>query len=68
MTLFPKERTFLSVGEKALSCWGFLRVGCLEWHALKWLFLTKPGREILDLKTDTLVCKECWNGLEKIDY
>lgn len=63
MTLFLKEFTFFAIGKKALSCWGVPCIGCL-----KQSFLTLPGSEILDLQTDTLICKECLNGLEKIDY
>lgn len=68
MTLFLKECTFFARGKKALSCWRVPCIGCLEQHSLKRLFLTLPGSEILDLKTDTLICKDCLNGLEKIDY
>lgn len=53
--------------EETLSCWRTPCGGCLEQCCLRQLFLTLPGSEILDLKTDTLICKECLNALEKID-
>lgn len=68
VTLFLKECTYFAIGKKALSCWRVPCAGCPEQRGLEQCFLTLPGSEILDLKTDALICKECLNGLGKIDY
>lgn len=58
-----KKALFFAVGKKALSCWSVPCVSCLRRS-----LVTRPGSEIVDLKTDTLICEECLDDLEKIYY
>lgn len=67
MTLFLKECTFSAIGRKALSCW---RVPCVRLAGTAQSEAVVSNCRVVRYWTLklTLICKECLNGLGKIDY